>query len=514
MIFTRSDIIQTYRDRIQSGDRLRLSKADLEILMEGFVESLSTAKTRDEIQKLCEAEIELLEEGYPQASVAKYLTRYRKTIMASIDHSILVLTEANSHRFIHQQRFTGLKEERLEHWALTYLKYTSEIYESIDKRSQLTNRGKQLNLRLVPVERYLILLRVFLSKKGQFEARWLAIAVAGLTGRRFAEVMAKGTFSLTKHPYLLRFEGQLKSRQEHGQGYDIVTLFPAAEVLEALQRLRQLPEVMVMASLEGDQLSEALNVFNQKLNTICRKAFSQVVPPLEGKRGVTAHNLRSLYGAIAVYFFCPPLQHEYAFVQHFLGHVMDSPATGHYFRFALCDDQQNPIRDKGVLLNQVERLPLGDSVGHADAPAAELTLPKLEAVSGTRTYENNGENNGKPTSLEPSAEIAALQSFREQWTQDLRVRLARLKDEFEEQLQHIQQDADPGWFLRRVTTLERENLRLRQELDQVVGRAQAQADEQELARLQAQNKALTLELRKVQDKLEQARRLLSHSALS
>ncbi|MGB8700767.1 MAG: protelomerase family protein [Thermosynechococcaceae cyanobacterium] len=477
----RNEIVIRYRDRIQKGDRLRLSKDDLSGLTAGFIERLQSAKNETEIRTLCEAEIKLLEEGYPQPSVAKYLTVYRKAIVVAIDDGTLPLTPRNSHRFVHQQRVTGMREERSEHWALTYLKYSPEVYESIDQRSQRVNRDKQLNLRLVPVDRYLDLLRSFLDKKGQFEARWLAVAIAGLTGRRFAEVMTKGTFALTEHPHLLRFEGQLKSRAGRSEGYDIVTLFPAAEVLTTIERLRRLPEVKAIAKLKGAALSTALNGFNQKLNAMCGKVLMQVVPPLEGKKTVSVHNLRSLYGAIAVHFFCPELQHEYAFVQHFLGHVMDSPATGHYFRFALCNDQGQLIRDKGIQLDQVAPLPL----------QAKVQPSQIEADT------------------EPTMMASEEQGLRNEWLEALDQRVATLRTEFEAELQAVRQENNVGWFVRRVEGLERENLQLRLERDRAIAQAEQGLDRDELARLRAENEAIAQELLLAKEKLDAFRQLLN-----
>ena len=243
----RSEIIQVFRDRIHKDTHFRLSTDELQALINGFIEELKGAKTKKKIQALCEAEIKLLEEGYPQASVANYLSKYRKAIAISIEDGKLPLTKATSHHYIHQQRVTGIEEKRHEHWALTYLKYSPEVYESIDKRPQPTVPAERLNLSLVPVQPYLDLLRDFLRNKGKFEARWLATAITGLTGRRFAEVIAKGTFSLTEHPYVLHFEGHRRRGAGHGEGYDIVTLLPAAEVLEAIGQLRKLPEVRAIA---------------------------------------------------------------------------------------------------------------------------------------------------------------------------------------------------------------------------------------------------------------------------
>jgi Telomere resolvase len=133
----RAEAIQTFRDRIRQGDRTRLSQDDLEAMIRGFVEVLRGIRAKTRIRALCEAEIKLLEEGYPQASVAKYISRYRKAIKAAIEDGSLSMTKASSHRYIHRQRVTGVLEERHEHWALTYLKYSNEVYERLDKRQQV-----------------------------------------------------------------------------------------------------------------------------------------------------------------------------------------------------------------------------------------------------------------------------------------------------------------------------------------------------------------------------------------
>lgn len=73
----RADVISQFRDRIRNNVRRRLSKDDLVVLIEG-VDALPGAKSRKRIQTLCKAEIKLLEEGYPQPSVAKYLGQYRR----------------------------------------------------------------------------------------------------------------------------------------------------------------------------------------------------------------------------------------------------------------------------------------------------------------------------------------------------------------------------------------------------------------------------------------------------
>lgn len=507
---SRLAIIEAFRQRIRTQQRQRLSQQELTELIADFLDALHHANTETEIQALCEAEIALLEEGYPQASVAKYMTVYRKAIAAAIAAGTLPLTQTNSHRFIRQQRMTGQQEERFEHWALTYLKYSPQVYETIDRRSQTTNRTKQLNLRLVPVEPYLALLQQLLTQSGPFEARWLAAAIAGLTGRRFAEVVAKGSFTLTDHPYLLRFDGQLKARATHTEGYNIVTLFPATVVLDALSRLRQLPEIQPIVALEGKALSVELNRFNQKLNTTCGPILMKVVPPLAGKTSVSVHNLRSLYGAIAVYFFCPPHQHEYAFVQHFLGHVMDSPATGHYFRFALCDAQHRLIRDKGIRLKEVPPLPL-DTV--------ELESPELEAVepNAIETTQPSREDHQLTIFTEPLSPIETQDidmTPQADWEVALERKLNAFRCDLDTQLQTVRQDNYIGWFIRRIEALEKENLELKAQLSTPKNSHTKHTDQTtpeilaQLEQLQAENLDLTQQLQAAQTKLEQFRQLL------
>ena len=90
----------------------------------------------------------------------------------------------------------------------------------------------------------------------------------------------------------------------------------------------------------------------------CLFQDSGIVPVLAGKKTVSIHRLRGVYGAIAIHFFCPPTKHEHRFLQHYLGHVLDqqqaapnSIATSHYFHYRLVNQQGQPLEGQGVLLD-------------------------------------------------------------------------------------------------------------------------------------------------------------------
>jgi hypothetical protein len=355
---TRDEIIARYRDRISQDKRSKLGKSDLEQLILILIDRLKIIDDRSAIKTLCDAEIALLEFGYQTNTIAfDYLPKYRKAVEKAIADGIIPITDSNSHRYIHTQRVTGIEEERFEHYALTYLKYDPDTYEKLDTRSKETNRTKQLSLKGVNPDLYLYKLNELLHSQDKFVARHQAIALAGLTGRRLNEVLARGKFTLSDHPYLLKFEGHSKVERD---AYDIVTLVEAAHLLPILEQFRERNEIQPLLTLTGDDLAEAINKFDVQVNRECNKYLGELVPPLEGRNTVSVHNLRGLWGAIASLFFCPPSSHEYPFLQHYLGHAIDSAATGHYFRYRLVNEDGNYIENRGVKIALVGELPLSN----------------------------------------------------------------------------------------------------------------------------------------------------------
>ncbi len=405
---TRAEIVNRFRERIGQGKRNKLGSNELGQLIQYFIAALQELDTQAQIKVLCASEIALLEEGYKQNTVAfDYLPKYRKAIESAIADGTLPTTPDNSHRYLHTQRVTGIESERSEHYALTYLKYDTQTYESLDSRSQQTNRHHQLNLKFVNPERYLSKLAALLHSDHKFAARHQAIAIAGLTGRRIGEVLARGRFSLTEHPYLLRFEGHSKTDR---QAYNVVTLMPAEQLLPSIELFRSTDEIQPLLDLEGEALSLALNKLDVQVNRECKRYLGEIVPRLEDREGVSVHNLRSLWGAISAYFFCPPHQHEYPFLQHYLGHVIESSATGHYFRYRLVGEAGQLLEDRGIKIASVGALPLPTSDQQKE-PVLDIQEP-VEAIalaedtvsqsSGAELTEGEGDSLlPEPTTVRP-----------------------------------------------------------------------------------------------------------------
>jgi hypothetical protein len=535
----RADILDRFRDRIAANRRSKLSREEFVGLVDSFIEQLRELASPEAIQTLCRQEIQLLEEGYSKLTLASdYIPKYRQAIEAAVAAGQLQLTPENSHSYIHHQRLSGTAEARYEHWALTYFKYTPEEYEALDQRQAQVNRKRLLSLKTVALEPYLTILQDLLQASGQFAARHRAIAIAGLTGRRLGEVIARGQFEALAHPHLLAFSGQ----QKHDRAtYAILTLFPADLLLESIQTFRQMPSIAKLLALPPEEQTVAINTFDVLVNRECDRLFHQTqrVPPLDGKKTVTIHNLRSLWGAIAAYYFCPPDHHEYAFLQQYLGHVLESPATGHYFRYQLASPTGELFREKGVLLRTVPPLPIledllssegqGQAIEpfHEDFQPLEPVLPSNGVPLSTTdppaamipvTHDSIAPHtlplHQTPMPLQPS--VDPIQALRDEFQQALHTLQQTWTQEWQTYRQTLDAHVMPPsnsqlqpWIPARLAVLEQENLELRQVQAELNRQRQANAGLQgQLQQLQQQNQVLAAQLQEAQSKLDQFRQLL------
>ena len=356
---SRTDILSLYRQRIHEGARTRLTQAEQTALIDAFIDDLAQLDTPDAIEARCQAELTLLEDGYPTQTVAsKLLAPYRKAIRSAIDAGRLPLNDATSHIVRYTKRATGEQQQTQEHWALTHLKYDRETYARLRDQSVGHNNARQDDLQPIKVDSYLASVAELLTED---DPHTLTAAIAAATGRRHTEVVTRGSFDATAHPYVLRFTGQQKKRDgdlSTTTPFDIVTLVPARSILDAIARLRQHPSVQALHAIStvNDPIMRA---FNSQVNREVKRRFEEtgIVPRLSGARSVSIHRLRGVYAAIAVYLWCPEGQHEARFLQHYLGHahndaiLPNSEATSHYFHYRLLDGDGKPLHAKGILRN-------------------------------------------------------------------------------------------------------------------------------------------------------------------
>ena len=391
----RDEAVSNYRHRIQSGKRTKMTSDERQILIDWFIHNLKTLNSKDAIQSLCEREIALLEEGYPQNTIASdILGKYRHAIAKAIEENHLPLTPDNSHHYTYQKRDTGEKVATHSHYALTYLKYDSQTYQQLRNQTIDVNNQRQDNLQPVHLSRYTQQIQQLLQTPTTEPNQdlKLAIAIASATGRRHTEVLSKGSFTLTNHPYLLHFQGQQKKQKGDDTSFDILTILPATEVMSAIERFRAIPAIAHLHGLPSSNTQ--IKSFNVQINRMVIKLFQEtgIVPVLPEKKYVSIHRLRGVYGAITIHYFCPQSQHQHRFLQHYLGHTLsemiapNSSATPHYFHYYLVDDNENPLTDKGILLSE---FPLLDDPKDKEQPSfpppTVTTQPQTSPIATSPT---------------------------------------------------------------------------------------------------------------------------------
>lgn len=444
----RENIITRYGDRISSGERTKLTQDEMHRLIESFLEQLQKLTTQDEIEVLCEAEITLLEQGYPKATIAKvYLPMYRKAIRSATTEGKLPMTEATSRQYTYTKRESGETGEAHDHRALDFLKYDNATYSAIVLKSAVRNNEKQDNLKPVNPQQYLAKAAELLHSDDPFE---LAVGIAATTGRRFSEVVDKGLIQTTDQPFWVSFSGQLKKKLT-ADSYFTPCLVPAADVMKALERFRNHSRIARVAGGTAGDINRSLA--NSVKRAVHRHFGStKIIPALEGEASVTIHNLRGVYGEVCVYFFCPPSRGVARFVQERLGHVIsdeelkrgNSTATQHYFHYYLVDGNGKHIGSRGVMLTDGGMLP------NPIEPISESQPEPLPKTQATR---------------QPESTTASLSEQISNLTQDMQ-RLWSHVREMNAQQPQAPTATDTSFFTREIENLRSQLEDLTQERDQ------------------------------------------------
>jgi len=375
---TREEIVTRFRQRITQADRTRMTREERELLTLLLKDQCISLHqqgedTYDRLQDLCAAEKALLLEGYPAGSVnSVYLPAYTRLLKEAIATGQIKLTEQNSFNKSWAKRDGSETGSTQTYYPLTLLTLDKETQNQLRGLTAQNNNTRQDSLVTVELDAYLEQCEALLDSD---EPETLAVALAALTGRRHTEVVSKGTFTATEHPYKLRFEGQQK---DETPPFDILTLVPVKTLLPHLERFRALPAVQALHGKGHDD--SGVTAFNTRVNTRVKKHFADLVPVLEGFKTVSIHRLRALYGAIAIHFFCPEHKNEHRFLQHYLGHLLDeqgqnlpnAAATQHYFHYNL-SRQGTLLKARGV------KVPAAGMI-QTPEPTPEATSSTIETI--------------------------------------------------------------------------------------------------------------------------------------
>lgn len=466
LIKERNAVISNFRLRInvQSKRLLHEKEGELDALIVGFIELLKEAKTTAEIQGLCDKEIALLEEGYPPNTVSRTkLGQYRKAVQVAYEDGLF--GDSSGVAITRDDMKKGEIVTSRRHRAYDMLKYPPEFYVKQRQESAGINNLQQDNKRPIKGEVVIAKAVLYLYDEDPWKR---AAALAVLTGRRVTEIVIKGEFIETAHPYAVAFKGQQKKKKDV-ESFIIPTLIPGKDIIEAIKSFRMHPEVAVLADQDYKAVQGSVGA---KINRRVDQMFGELIPIIEGRKSVSVHSLRGVYAALCCLWLKPYEQGDMRFLEAILGHVTgkeldrqaNSRATEHYDRYYVIDRSGVPLAPDNSIITEHGPIPVGLCPETLETPV-ENTDVKEPTEATTEVVEPapaSGTDNSEPVT----------------------------KGELLELLQQFQAAQVP----------ETTDTSLQAKLE--AAQAQIRALEAQCAALQAQNEALT-------QRLEQAANLLS-----
>jgi hypothetical protein len=505
----REELIARFRDRIAQGERTKLTKQERSKLALHFVDRLTQCKTEEDAIALCKAEIALLEEGYPVGSIAnQYLPEWRKTILLAVEDGRLPKQDLEQNE----------SSKIYQHWGLKHLLYPNEVHKALKEKTTASNNQKQDDLQPIRANRVIAKAKDLLEGETPYE--W-AVGLLGVTGRRFSEIVAKGQFSATSHPYAIAFQGQLKKgfqNLDEAQTFLIATLIESDKVLAALDKFKAHPRIQELADLSPDEINSRLNT---SIRHHIKREFedTEIIPVLTGEKSVSAHNLRGCYAEIAIHYFCPPNQGTHRFVQAHLGHLIgdrelatrkNAGATEHYFHYRLIGAQGQQLNEKGILLDRFGALPTTIEF----EPEPEQTIEALQGNEPMAIAQPQAETQSHLRKSRAHVPSELMHELREIAAKKLNTD-GTYAEVLEAVISFLRDDKTPAiatsietlgstfqWFTQEVERLREENRLLTSERDQA--RVELQAvlnqtlDQGELNALMSENKRLQKELEQFQ----------------
>ncbi|MBE9160301.1 hypothetical protein IQ265_26290 [Nodosilinea sp. LEGE 06152] len=384
---TRAEIVAAMEQRIDKGDRTKLTKKELEELIAILVAKLVEMNTlgtdtKTAIDSLCAAEQMLLERAYPRSSInSVYFPRYTKAIKAAIDAGRITLNGKNSYprRWTKRNPLPGEPSSGSEnrHYALDGFTYPIEVQAQLRAATTQNANARQDDRQPVDLDAYMGKINLLLASNDPID---LIIAIAAVTGRRHTEVVSLGQLQPQVgemaqlipqgHPYLLHFTGQQKAAKP---AYDVLTLVPAQDVLLAVEKLRATADIHDLDGVASDD--PRMEALNARVNRRVIKVLDDVLPTPKGFTNISIHRCRAVYVPISLHYFCPPNMAEQRLAQHLLGHVLlddtttgNASVTGHYYQYYLTRNGK-PLTARGVKLAASGPIPL---------PPDELDAPEIE----------------------------------------------------------------------------------------------------------------------------------------
>ena len=270
-------------------------------------------------------------------SAANNLSHVRNAIKAW--QADRVLDENNSYS---QQTVDGVVQQ---HLALLVMNFDSEFHR---RRMAPTEKKKQVQRKnLVGIhnvdEYHRAIEKLLISS----DWRKVTVGLIAATGRRITEILKTGSFKQIGK-FEVDFSGQLKGKGKV-KAYPIFTLIESSKICDALLKYRRMAEIKELKKKTNAEIDSSKN---SEINRFVGESFSELIAMPVGEIQLSAKNLRAVYGALAIYLFCPWKQDPSQFITERLGHASDGTASN-YQDYQVVDVDGKPLT-RGVWVEQLK----------------------------------------------------------------------------------------------------------------------------------------------------------------
>lgn len=298
-----------------------------------FLAKLSALKSEKSIKTLCADTLESIKGKSDSPNTWNvWVSAYRNSIRKF--QADIELNDKNSFENPSPKRSTDASNGRT-HYALKWLNLPKEVHNKRNDESKAKTDAQRGNAQ--PFDPFAA---IDAAKKALLSTSYLeqAVAVEFLIGRRPTEVLKGEGFKLAGK-YEIEFSGQLKKKQGEARPYIIYTLTDAADIVDALVRLKRDADVR---DLEDDTNKEIDSRRNSSMNAAVRRVYKGVLSPPVGEKQLSNKNLRAAYVQAAAILFRNPRESMSKFAERLMGHS-SVVATVSYEDYVCLDADGNEL---------------------------------------------------------------------------------------------------------------------------------------------------------------------------
>lgn len=268
----------------------KLGKASAEVQQSIalLLAKLSATTDAELVKTLCQDAIASLCEKYPASSTrATYTSAYRKAVQAYFaEHDIPDGLAAE------RQTTKGLVRQ---HLALNYLLAPAEDYAASKAKNKTKTAEQRDNLTPFSFADAITATEAALKSD---DWRELAAALIMSTQARPSDMLAAGDFKAVSK-YRVEFTSHAKKKGQ-AKTQTIWSIIPAAEFVDAFNRLRRDPDVLALKSLA---LKDVDSGKNSTLNRAINRVYGGIVPAPHGEKELSAKNLRAAGVNVAYHLY-------------------------------------------------------------------------------------------------------------------------------------------------------------------------------------------------------------------